>query len=727
MTNENLFLWLTPITYWLLVILWAVILTLYLRVIRDWQHASIAMKVLLWVLCIDAVRTLFESVYFGGWYTARVGIFPEYIYEFLVQPQNVFIPKLVNVIAGFVILLLLLHRWLPNLGDELEAQSKQIEQQARAQETAQLGNWEWDIVSGELHWSDEIYRIFGLPQQYFGATYEAFLQSIHPDDRSLVEEAVIHALNDPDYDYSIEHRIVLSDGSLRTVQALGKVAWDREGQPLRMSGTVQNITERKYAEDELKQAKEAAEVANRAKSSFLSSMSHELRTPLNAILGFSEMLGQDHQATADQQEKLAIINRSGAHLLSMINDVLDLSKIEAGRVELEPLAFDLPLMLQDVGRMFELRAEGARLRFELELDSVLARYVRTDIGKLRQILINLLDNAVKFTHEGGFSLRARTLPSATDSTMLTLQLEVEDSGLGITSEQLERIFEPFFQVKQFQPSIKGTGLGLSICKSFVALLGGEIHAESQLGRGSLFRIDLPVALAACAETSGIEAAGPAVLGLAPEEPAWRILVVEDNLENRQLLSSLLGQAGFETRQAENGAEAIALFEQWQPHFIWMEMRMPVMDGYEASRRIRALPGGNEVKIIALTASAFKEQRKNVLEAGCDDVLHKPYQIHEIYETMVKHLGVRYRYDEPVEEVIIEAADVTVEAVAALPEALRQALWQAALSLSNEAFEAALTPLRGHDPALAEGLAAMAREFQFDRIQALINPQDGEGR
>jgi predicted ATPase/signal transduction histidine kinase/CheY-like chemotaxis protein len=383
-------------------------------------------------------------------------------------------------------------------------------------------------------------------------------------------------------------------------------------------------------EGRVRQRTAELEAANRAKSLFLANMSHELRTPLNAILGFSRLLARDTGVTVDQRAKLGIINSSGEHLLEMINDVLDLSRIEAGLVELEPEVFDLPRLLADMEAMFALPAQDAGLRFELSVDAGLPRYVRADAGKVREILMNLLSNAVKFTEEGGLTLRVGSTPTADDPTSISLQLEVEDSGPGIAPELQERIFESFYQAAGTGP--KGAGLGLSICRSYVEKMNGEISVQSTPGKGSLFRVEVPVALA---EASEVVDSGPArpVRGLAPGPPAPRILVVEDQRDNRLLLSRLLREAGFEVREAENGEEAIGLFPQWRPHLIWMDMRMPVLDGYETTRRIRGLAGGESVKIVAVTASAFEEQREDILACGCDELVRKPFRENEIFEAM----------------------------------------------------------------------------------------------
>ncbi|MCG7866968.1 MAG: transporter substrate-binding domain-containing protein [Candidatus Thiodiazotropha taylori] len=470
--------------------------------------------------------------------------------------------------------------------------------------------------------------------------------------------------------------------------------------------------------EQLLEAKQAAEMANQAKSTFLANMSHELRTPLNAILGFTEILGRARDIPQHHLEKLAIINRSGEYLLSMINDILDLSKVEAGRMELEPTAFNLPVLLKDIGQMFTARAERAGLRFELDIAPDLTTYIKTDGNKLRQVLINLLGNSVKFTQEGGFSLRARTEAIADDPKMVTLKLEVEDSGPGMAKEDLEHIFDPFVQAGHSPSSVKGTGLGLAITRSILQLLGDDIRVESEPGKGTLFKIDFPVAIAQADE---VEKATSrlSVLGLAPDQPQWRILVVEDILDNRVLLQSLLSDVGFEVKEAEDGEQAISVFQQWQPHLIWMDMRMPVMDGYEATRRIRELPGGKEVKIVALTTSAFKDQRKSIIAIGCDDILHKPFQSHEIFEAMAQVLDVQYIYDEAEAAEPRQTKVLTADALQSLPYDLKEALLGAAEELNISGSNQVIDRISAIDNEIAAGLSELVENFRFDQVVKLL--------
>jgi CheY-like chemotaxis protein/nitrogen-specific signal transduction histidine kinase len=465
-------------------------------------------------------------------------------------------------------------------------------------------------------------------------------------------------------------------------------------------------------------ARDAAEAANRAKSAFLANMSHELRTPLNAILGFSEMLGHDHGLPAETQNSVRLINRSGTHLLAMINDVLDLAKIEAGKLMLTPEPTDLPALLEDIGHMFEIRAQSVGLRCSWELAPDTARYVMVDADKLRQILINLLGNALKFTKQGGFTLRARTSLAKVKTNPLQLHMEVQDSGPGIAPDKQHLIFKPFEQLGHpLTGNQKGTGLGLSISHALVELMGGRIGVESEPGKGARFWVDLPVQPAEGAKVLVAEAERPEVIGLEPDQPVCRVLVVEDDEQNRRLLVSLLQGAGFEVREAVNGEEAIAQFQAWQPHFIWMDMRMPVLDGYHATRRIRALPGGDAVKIVAITASVFKEQHSQILEAGCDHIVHKPYRRRDIFETMGSLLGLHYIYEEANATAaaplpLSEAESQT--AIASLAPTLRSELIEASQLGDQERFEECLDKLVEH-MSLAAFFRRLSDDYRFDVI------------
>jgi PAS domain S-box-containing protein len=480
-----------------------------------------------------------------------------------------------------------------------------------------------------------------------------------------------------------------------------------------------DITERKKAEVALRRYAEEVQAANKAKSMFLSNMSHELRTPLNAILGFAQLMTRDVTIGKKQQEMINIISRSGKHLLSLITEILDFAKIESGRETLSINSFDLAAFLSEITEMFHSRIIDKGLFFTLEEEDDLPRYIKSDEGKLRQVLINLIGNAMKFTETGGVTLRVRA--GALAENIQTLYIEVEDTGIGIDSNQVESIFDPFVQVGPIRTDSKGTGLGLAICKSFVELLDGEISVESKLGEGSLLRINLEVALAGA---TSIEIPGPVVIGLEPGQSMLRILIVEDNVENRLLLNSLLHQVGFDIRQAENGKEAVTLFEQWQPHFIWMDIRMPVMDGYQATAKIRSLPGGDTVKIVAITASAFGQQRSNILEAGCDEVIHKPYQPHEIFETMKAQLGVRYIYEEEIDKPPSSAEKVidirlAKEMATSLPEQLFDELKDAAVALDMEEAREALEQIAANQPELAAMLSVSVEDMDFAAIRRIL--------
>lgn len=484
---------------------------------------------------------------------------------------------------------------------------------------------------------------------------------------------------------------------------------ERELQQYHLS--LERLVEERTAE--LNRAKEKAESANIAKSTFIATMSHELRTPLNAILGFSELMSEDETITAAQKKTLGIINRSGAHLLSMINAVLDISKIEAGRMELTIQPCDLLKLFQDISNMISVRTAEKHLSFRLEIVADIKRYVEIDSGKLQQVLINLLGNAVKFTQQGGVILRAYTQALA-DDTRVMLNIEVIDSGMGIPKEQQLDLFKPFVQLVKTDANVKGTGLGLAISKSLVKLMGGQISVSSIFEIGSTFKIELPVSIANV-ENVVVEEAYHAIESIAPDQPAWRLLVVDDNADNRLLLVSMLTGVGFQVQEAENGQEAITLFEQWQPHLIWMDMRMPVMDGYEATEKIRQLPNGDAVKIVAITASAFKEQHDNIIKSGCDAVVHKPFQISEIFTTLTKVLGVKFIYNDIAIPMTSPDLKTGVPSLAQLPLTLRQQLREAALALDTEEIDRVIDEISHLTPDIAVNLHELAGCYQFEQI------------
>lgn len=491
------------------------------------------------------------------------------------------------------------------------------------------------------------------------------------------------------------------------------------------------IDERKQAQEQLRQqqdhledlvrvrtheadlARDAAQAANRAKSVFLANMSHELRTPLNAVLGFSELMARDAAATEEQRKNLDVINRSGRHLLAMINDVLDLSKIEAGRIELKQEALDLHDMLEDIATMFRVRTDEKGLRFVLDRHPSVPRYLKADPGKLRQVLINLLGNAVKFTSEGGLSLHVGTVGDAPNQRVA---FEVHDSGCGIPPDHLGSIFEPFVQVSHagVQPDSQqsGTGLGLTISQQLVHLMGGEIQVSSRVGHGSTFRFDIPLVESGPPVVDD-ESNAPTVRRLMPSTTKRNVLVVDDREENRQLMRRLLESVGFVVHEADNGEESLRAFEHWHPDLIWMDMRMPVMDGYEATRRLRRLPGGGKVKILAVTASAFEEQRSAIRAAGCDDVLHKPYRASEVFDAMERHLGVEYEYTEQ-SDAPPEAAPVSAD-FSMLPQEMRDKLRAAAQTLDIEAVLALADEVAVSLPQVAERIRTLAHAYDFDGL------------
>jgi signal transduction histidine kinase/CheY-like chemotaxis protein len=464
-----------------------------------------------------------------------------------------------------------------------------------------------------------------------------------------------------------------------------------------------------------KRAQEQAEASNQAKSVFLANMSHELRTPLNAILGFSNLMRQSPGLSDDQRQTLDLINRSGEHLLGLINDVLDMAKVESGRLTLDHAPFNLRDLAQDVIDLNRVRAEEKNLQLLLDQPADLPRWVEGDAAKLRQSLINLISNAIKYTDQGQVILHLNVRPDE-DLQRLWLTCVVEDTGIGIAPKHQSDIFDPFIQVSQHTLQ-KGTGLGLTITRRYVELMGGDIRVESAPGQGSHFRIEIPVRRVDAASIDSANRHPTPVIGLAPGQPEFRILIVEDQQENWLLLQRLLESVGFTVRVAENGLLGVEAFQAWHPHFIWMDVRMPVMDGLEAARRIRTLEGGDTVKIAALTASVFKEERDRIVAAGMDDFIRKPYQLEEIFDCLTRHLGVHFLHAQPATPTAFSASitDRSLEALVTLPTELRQQLHGALVNLDTVQVNEVIRRIAEQNPALGDALTYHTDQLAYTTI------------
>ncbi|OQW91624.1 MAG: hypothetical protein BWK78_04085 [Thiotrichaceae bacterium IS1] len=641
---------------------------------------------------------------------------------------------------------------------------------SEAQRIANLGNWEWDLITGEQQWSAEIIRICGLPSQEVPFTYETFEERLHHEDKEMVlhslEQAIIHQ-----QPYQIDFRVVRQDRSIRYVYAFGELIRSAGGKPLRLIGTAQdvtkgkqmveslrssevrlkaifdnaavgivltdeheqflqvnakwtqmtdyseetlstmrfsqlvhpedvelnqesyaklsrgeivylreekrfirrdnstfwgdlsvtaiyaqngqiqayitivvNITQHKQTEMALREAKEAAEVANHAKSAFLANISHELRTPLNAILGYTQILKRDSLLTQSQQDNVAVIYRSGEYLLTLINDVLDLSKIEAGRLELIPTDFYLEGFLKNINELFQMRAEQKGIAFNCQVLTYLPKIVHTDEIRLRQILINLLSNAIKFTKQGGVNFKI-------SRHQQQIRFQVEDTGVGIAAADLSKIFLPFSQVGEYDYRSQGTGLGLAISKKLVELMGGNLYVESIVNQGTIFWTNLALPEVYQKLPPLFEPTTPTIIGYKMpahlQKSQITILVVDDQSENRSVLVNLLANIGFEVVEASNGEECIEKVQQIHPEVIFMDLVMPVMDGFEATRQLKIkFP---RAIVIAVSASAFECHQTQSLLAGCDDFIAKPVHTENLLECLQKHLHLQWQFSATLEE------------------------------------------------------------------------------
>lgn len=514
---------------------------------------------------------------------------------------------------------------------------------------------------------------------------------------------------------SLERRTMILEA--KVVERTAEIA--SQSEQLRLSQAQALESERKALE------------ASRAKSTFLANMSHELRTPLNAIIGFVQLM-QRGSRTPDDKENLSIIMRSGEHLLGLINDVLSLSKIEAGQLTLNEITFDLPKLLQSLEEMFRARVQAKKLQILFDYPDNLPEYVRGDENKLRQILINLIGNAIKFTEVGGIAVRV-------NADGERAQFAVEDTGPGISAEELPKLFASFVQTTTGQKAKEGTGLGLVISRDMVRLMDGDIIVKSELGKGTTFSFDIRLPLSKAVE---LPAETGKVQALAPGQPHYRILVVDDKWENRTLLGRILAAVGFNVREVANGQEAVEAWLGWNPQLIWMDVRMPVMDGYTATKKIRQYQTGEVAEddpyykavkalpkretptvIIALTASVFEQDRSAILAAGCEDFVLKPFREETIFEKISEYLGAIYIYDQVTP--VVPVAEVTATAIklsdrlAACSKAWRDQLLEAVLGGDREAAYPIIDQITNQDETLAQELRTMIKAYRFDELQEML--------
>ena len=626
-----------------------------------------------------------------------------------------------SVIIVLAVLLLIAVAWAMTIRRQMKRKRAAEEALKASQrklalhvEQTLLGVIEWDTDFRVREWNPAAEAIFGYSREEAIGRHATEL--ILPGAiRSEVDSVFRRLMRREGGEFNTNENVT-KDGRTIVCEWVNTPLVDENGTVIGVMALARDITERRQAE-ELRIAKEAAEAASIAKTAFLANMSHEIRTPMNAILGFSQLMRHDKGLSERQQGQLDIINVSGEHLLALINDVLEMSKVEAGRISVNPTAFSLHSLLDEMGSLFALRAEAKGLQLRVAFSDEAPRFVVADENKLRQILVNLLGNAVKFTDAGSVELRVTTRRDQGGG--LRLLVEVADTGQGIAPEDTDRLFRYFEQAAPGNGSQTGAGLGLAISREFVRLLGGDIVVDSQPGVGSVFGFDIAIEEATAEAVEG-GAEGHRVAGLSPGQPRYRILVADDAPDNRELLVQLLEPVGFNVRSVADGKAALEEFEEWHPQLILMDMRMPVMDGYEATRRIRATPGGADIAIIGVTASIFAEMRQGVFDAGVDEFIGKPFRERALFDKVAKLLGAHYVYEE--EDAASEPETDSAfnpEALAALPGDLIDRIRQATINADFDAVLELADEVARSDQRLATALRGLAERFASERILATL--------
>lgn len=538
--------------------------------------------------------------------------------------------------------------------ERAEHEARLSEQRLKlALDIVNMGTWDWDILADTILWSDNVEPVHGLEHGSFDHRYESWLALVHPEDRARVSELVSAALTDGTGEYDAELRICRPDGEVRWLRARGQAYFDESSTPLRMVGTVVDITERRLAEDQLRRARDeadearrAAETASTAKNSFLSRMSHELRTPLNAVLGFAQLLELD--AVEEQRDSVQHIRKAGRHLLDLINEVLDISRIEAGQLTLSPEPVLVSEVVTEAVELVRPLADARGLTMASIDEASLERYVMTDRQRIKQVLLNLLSNAVKYNRDGG-TITVTTRP--TPDQVGRMSIAVHDTGLGIPTDGLDRLFLPFERLGAESTEIEGTGVGLTVTKRLVEAMGGEVVVTSEVGHGSVFTVTLPAAEGprfpgpgapghgTLGGTAHQEPTGPRTSRSGESAPArWNLLSVEDNASNARLLERVVDRRpGWRLTSAPQGRLGLDLARSLTAgaslDLILLDLHLPDLHGTEVLRHLRADPVTARTPVVVLSADATPGAMARALRSGADAYLKKPFVVTELLEML----------------------------------------------------------------------------------------------
>lgn len=592
-----------------------------------------------------------------------------------------------------------------------------------ARQCSNIGFWDLITSTGDVQWSPEILPLLsGIPSDDMDTTFENFLTFVHPEDREETNLTMVNAIKEHK-PFRSEYRVIHQNGEIHWLLGWGRQVVDENGLE-HIFGALMDITERVKTETDLKQARREAESSNQAKSIFLTKMSHEIRTPMNAILGFAQIIKRDTQLSPKSKKNISTIISSGDHLLALINDILEMSKIEAGRIVLSPGPFDLMDFLREVELMFQICASEKRLSLEMVIDDDVPQFILADEGKLRQVLVNLLGNAVKFTNEGGILVRVTTIKAET----IQLVFEVIDSGIGIGEKDIDSVFEAFEQVTDDKKTLAqgGTGLGLPISREYARFMGGDLTVSSRHGNGTTFRLNVRVE--ETNKTVAVKLANKSrVIGLAPGQAPYRILVADDMETNRDFLLQLLGPIGFKIDEAENGEKAVESFKANKQDLILIDVRMPIMDGIEATKLIRQLPEGKNTPIITVTAHAFEDEKVEIMESGTNEILHKPLQEKILFEVLKNHLGVKYLYDE-LDKGDTENRDglpdfIAADAMALLPPKHVTQMCEAIKLGDYKQLQILIDELDPAHENIAQTLHSLAAHYDYYKLIELFEPKD----